>query len=181
MNAFESIVARILSSEGFWTRTNYKVELSKEQKVKIGRPSSPRWDLDVVAYQPGPNVLWVVECKSYLDSFGVAFRGFDPATGGTERFKLFNEETLRQVIFDQLVRQLGQEKLVHGSPEVKLCLAAPNIQKNSRDQLRSHFESNGWGLFEREWIVERLHGIAADGYDDSIVSIMAKLFSATNP
>lgn len=178
MNAFESIVARILTSEGYWTQTNYKVELSKNQKVEIGRPTSPRWDLDVIAYQPRTNVLWVVECKSYLDSGGVNFRGFDPATGGTERYKLFNEEKLRDVVFGELVHQLSEDQLIHGNPDVKLCLAAPNIQEGSHDKLRSHFEANEWNLFDINWIIKRLQKIADAGYDDSAVSIMAKLYDA---
>jgi len=38
---------------------------------EIGRPSSPRWELDIVAYSGRDNLLLVVECKSRLDSQGV--------------------------------------------------------------------------------------------------------------
>ena len=56
-------------------------------------------ELDIVAYSGRRNELLVVECKSYLDSFGVQIRAFD----GTDeilakRFKLFNDETLRDVV-----------------------------------------------------------------------------------
>jgi hypothetical protein len=39
---------------------------SKEEKVRIGRPSAPRWELDIAGYSSRENTLRVVECKSYL-------------------------------------------------------------------------------------------------------------------
>lgn len=80
MDAFEQVVAEILWLQGHWVRTSVKVELSKEEKKRIQRPSSPRWELDIVAYSGRSNLLSVVECKSYLDSSGVHFKGFDSAT-----------------------------------------------------------------------------------------------------
>jgi hypothetical protein len=32
----------------------------------IGRHSSPRWEVDIVAYRGRDNLLQVVECKSYI-------------------------------------------------------------------------------------------------------------------
>jgi Holliday junction resolvase len=40
----------------------------------IGRPSSPRWDIDIIAYKGAINEVLVVECKSYLDSRSVIFK-----------------------------------------------------------------------------------------------------------
>jgi len=37
MDAFESLVSSILDRDGFWTRTEYKVELTKDEKREIGR------------------------------------------------------------------------------------------------------------------------------------------------
>ena len=51
-------------------RTSVGANLTKEEKVRIGRPSSPRWELDVVGYRGRDNVLQVIECKSYLDFAG---------------------------------------------------------------------------------------------------------------
>ena len=177
MNAFESIIASILDAEGFWTRTNYKVNLTPEQKKKIGRPTTPRWDIDVVAYRPAENLVRIVECKSWLDSGGVKFRGFDPATNGTPRFKLFNDDNLAETISQQLMHQLDTDGLLRGKPNFELCLAAPNIYEKDRQQIQQLFDDNGWSLFDRNWIVTRLAGIAADGYEDSTVSIMAKLLA----
>jgi len=56
MDAFEHVIATILERDGFWVRTTFKVELTKEDKVAIGRPSSPRWELDVIGYRPAVTV-----------------------------------------------------------------------------------------------------------------------------
>jgi len=51
MDAFEQVVEEILWREGYWVRTSVKVELTREEKIAIELPSSPRWELDVVAYK----------------------------------------------------------------------------------------------------------------------------------
>ena len=127
MDAFESIISTLLAREGFWVRTSYKVELTKPDKREIGRPSSPRWEIDVLAYRPQDNVLQIVECKSYLDSRGVTFKGLDPDTGGSSRYKLFNEPNTRKVVFRRLVQQLSAAKSIRPDPDIKLCLSLIHI------------------------------------------------------
>ncbi len=80
MNAFESLVEMLLRRQGYWTRTCFKVELTADEKRAIGKHSSPRWELDVVAYKGQTNEVLAVECKSFLDSRGVMFRdgAFEP-------------------------------------------------------------------------------------------------------
>ena len=75
MDSFESIVRTIFESKGYWVKTSFKVKLTKEEKRKIGRPTSPRWELDVVAYKGGSKEILVIECKSYLDGLGVSADG----------------------------------------------------------------------------------------------------------
>jgi hypothetical protein len=77
MDAFEQVVSEILWRDGFWVRSSVKVELTPEDKKAIGRTTSPRWELDVVAYRPSDNVLRIVECKSYLDNPGVGVDWID--------------------------------------------------------------------------------------------------------
>jgi hypothetical protein len=47
--AFEQVIAELLWRNGYWVQTSFKVELTKLEKIKIGRPSSPRWEIDIVA------------------------------------------------------------------------------------------------------------------------------------
>src|SRR5271156_6717523 len=108
--------------QGYWVRTSVKVDLTKEEKRQIGRPSSPRWELDIVAYGGRDNLLRVVECKSHLDSRGVALRAFDGTDGKfAERFKLFADEQLRTIVFNRLRLQLADSGACRSEPEVKLC------------------------------------------------------------
>lgn len=174
MDAFEHVIATILEREGFWVRTTYKVRLTKDEKVEIGRPSSPRWELDVVAYRPADNLLRVVECKSYLDSRGVSRHGFDPAKKGS-RLKLFNEPQTRKVVFRRLEAQLMSSQSICSSPRIELCLAAGKVVASDSEWIDQHFKENGWRLFDPNWIRERLHDVANDGYDNAIAAVTAKL------
>lgn len=122
MNAFESMVAMLLRREGYWTSTGIKVELTKAEKRRIGPPTSPRWELDIVAYKGATNELLVVECKSFLDSAGVVF--VDGKFKPERTYKLFTDKTLRRVVLNRLARQLVRIHACRRSPTVVLCLAA---------------------------------------------------------
>jgi len=103
MDAFEQVVSEILWLQGNWVRQSVKVELTKEKKRAIGRHSSPRRELDIVAYSGSENLLRVVECKSYLDSRGVVLRAMDGTDEkAAKRFKLFTDRVLRKVVFRAL-------------------------------------------------------------------------------
>src|SRR6267142_5488022 len=127
MDAFEQVVAALLEREGFWIRSRMKVALTKAQKRAIGRHSSPRWELDLVAYRGATNELWIVECKSYLDSRGVDIKAFDGASSFAKRFKLFNETKLLRVISNSLTKQLVKTGACAKGPSVRLVLAAGRI------------------------------------------------------
>ena len=177
MDAFENVVSEILWRDGYWVQSSLKVELTKDEKVAIGRPSSPRWELDLVAYKGQRNELLVVECKSYLDSFGVQYRAF---TGGNEelakRFKLFNDETLRHVVLDRLCRQLVGAGLIGEDPNVKLALVCGKIiRDDDRKLLHQHFDKNGWILWDEEWLREKLKAMSTGGYENSPIAVVAKL------
>src|ERR1700760_3756877 len=128
MDAFEQLVSEILWMEGYWVRTSVKVELTKDEKRQIGRPSSPRWELDIVAYNGRDNLPKVVECKSYLDSRGVALRAFDGSDAKpAERFKLFADANLWSVVFELLRLQFAETGACRPNADIKLCLARGRI------------------------------------------------------
>ncbi len=66
MDAFESIIATILECDGWWVHRSFKVELTKAEKRKAGRPSMPRHELDILAYKAKKNELRVIECTKSL-------------------------------------------------------------------------------------------------------------------
>lgn len=175
MDAFENVVASILQRQGYWTLTSVKVELTKAEKRAIGRHSTPRWELDVVAYRGRDNELRIVECKSFLDSPGVdcaAFEGTNPAAA--KRYKLFCDATLRRVVLRRLERQLVAAGFCAARPAVKLCLAAGKI-RGDEAWLRTHFERKGWLLLGPEAIFRELQTLRDSGYENSVAAVVTKL------
>lgn len=176
MDAFENIVAMILSREGYWVRTPYKVNLTKEEKRKIDRPSSPRWELDVVAYKPASNELLVIECKSFLNSLGVVYEDFSgKSERGKKRYKLFNDIRLWSVVRSRLVRQLKKEGACLNRPKVRLCLAAGRIRPKDRDKIQSYCKKHGWQLFDADWFKTKFGELADSGYENEVAIVAAKL------
>jgi hypothetical protein len=173
MQGFEAVIAEILEAEGYWVRRGHKVSLTKAEKRKIGRPSSPRWEIDVLGYRAPENLIIAVECKSYLDSPGVNLADIQ---GGryAGRYKLFTEPKLRQVVFRRLGQELVKMGLASTNPTVRLALAAGRVQSNPA-ALQTYFDKNGWLLFDPDWIRQRLTASAKTGYTDSVGVMVAKM------
>lgn len=177
MDAFESLMESLLRREGYWTATSVKVELTRQQKIAIGRPSSPRWELDLVAYKARSNELLVVECKSYLDSRGVTFRRgqFEPA----QRYKLFTEPKLRQVILRALEAQLVKSGACRPRPKTKLGLAAGRVASGTdREALEMFFRKHGWELFDDARIRGMLHRTKDADYENDVALVATKILLA---
>lgn len=182
MDAFESVVSMLLERSGYWVRSAYKVELTKEEKRLIGRYSCPRWELDIVAYKGVSNELLVVECKSYLDSKGVGISGFDGSNANAaNRYKLFNDDNLRQVVFNRLILQLEEAGSCRSSPNITLCLAAGRVASEAdRIKLKEHFSNRGWLFWDDEWLRSALVEVSKRGYENEVLAIVAKLLLRKN-
>ena len=175
MDAFEAVIAAILQRKGYWTLGSVKVDLTKEEKRQIGRPSSPRWELDIVAYKPPNNELKVVECKSFLDSSGVdprVLKGNRPK--GEGRYKLFCDETLRRVVLSRLERQLVAGGFCLPKPRVVLALAAGRVAGDEAD-LEATFKKRGWDLIGPEEIRRELQALRDCGYENTVAAVVTKL------
>lgn len=177
MEAFEALVATILERQGYWVRSAAKVELTKAEKRHIDRRSTPRWELDLIGYKSAGNELRVVECKSYLDSRGVLFKGFsDPQSQSYRRFKLFNDAKLRRTVLGRLKRQLVESGACRKNPRIQLCLAAAHIaSENDRVRIRAHFHRHRWLLWDEPWLKEQLKQLSETGYQDNVAAVMAKI------
>lgn len=174
MDAFEALIADLLVADAFWVLPRYRVRLTKPEKVAIGRPSTPRWELDIVAYQPQANQLLAVECKSYLDSKGVDHCDVVGSGKHAGRYKLFTEPETRRVVLGRLVLDLVASGMVLPNPTVKLALAAGRIRRDEAE-LAACFESNGWQLYGPSWIRERVQRLAEGDYDNSTAAVVSKL------
>ena len=176
MDAFESVVSTLLKRSGYWTDTSFKVELTKEEKVAIERPSSPRWEIDVVAYSGARNELLIVECKSYLDSPGVRFDDLNGTGKYTTRYKLFNDTHLRDTVINRLKMQLVEQGHCADAPKACLCLATGKFASaTDRERTKELFDKKGWKLFDDQWIVQNLEQFAELGYENDVAIVVAKL------
>jgi hypothetical protein len=179
VDAFEELVALLLRREGYWTASSVKVELSKSQKLAIGRPSSPRWEVDLVAYRARTNELLAVECKSYLDSRGVLYRcgAFEPR----RRYKLFHEARLRELVLRNLARQMVAAGACRPNPRVILCLAVGRMATRcERPALDAWFKRRRWRLLDDAWMRTSLMTASAAGYENDVVYVVAKLLGRGN-
>ena len=177
MDAFEEVVSEILWKDGYWVRTSVKVELEKEEKVLIERPSSPRWELDIVAYSGRDNLLRVVECKSYIDSRGVLLRALDGSDEKSAKlYKLFNNEKLREVVFHRLRQQFAKSGACAPDAVIKLCLACGRIAtETDRAGLRNLFHQNDWELWDERWLHDKLEAMSKDPYENQVTAVVSKL------
>lgn len=171
-----------MEKDGYWIRSSVKIELTPEEKKKIGRPTSPRWEIDLVAYKAKSNELLVVECKSFLDSSGVRASGFNgKGTSDEKRYKLFNDPVLRKTVLGRLVKQFVASGSCSPSPFVKLCLAAGKVSSESdRDNIKKRFECEGWEFFDNSWLRERLSAVSKSGYENDVASVVAKILLREN-
>lgn len=174
MDAFESVIAMLLRQEGYWVYPSYKIDLTKEEKRAIGKASSPRWEIDIIAYKGATNEILAVECKSYLDSGGVVF--MDGGLFPPNRYKLFSDSVLREVVLNRLEKQLVEAGSCRPKPTVRLALAIGKKAKaTNRAQLTKWFDSNGWKLFDDWWVQEKLKGLKNTKYENDIAYVATKL------
>jgi hypothetical protein len=181
MNAFESLVATLMRHEGFWVHPSFRVELTREDKLEINRHSNARWEMDLICYKPAGNLIRAVECKSYLDSTGV--KHADLAGGRyAERYKLFTEKGLWDVIKNRLIAQLERAGLCGPSPKIELCLATGKLAcDDDRPKLKELAAQRGWTLLDDQWLLRSLEALASRGYEDEIATIVAKLLVRAKP
>jgi hypothetical protein len=181
MDAFEEIIVGLFKHQRkpYWTWQGYKINLTKDEKKAIGKPSMPRPEIDVLAYRPNNNELLWIECKSYLDSFGVTMDSFDIEDGSPSRFKVFTNTLYREIASARLLQQLSEDGLILPNPSLNYCLVAGKVYPKSREQVKKHFQEHNWLFYDESWIRERLGELADLGYENDVAIIVAKLFERT--
>ena len=177
MNAFEQIVSEILWTKGFWVQTSAKVALTKEEKRQIGLPSSPRWEIDIVAYSGRSNTINIIECKSYLDSQGVTADALiNRDHRYAKRFKLFHDENLRTVVLNRLSAQLVDSGACAPNPTLNFGLAyGKPAREDDRHRIAEHFMKMGWDLYDELWVRSELKKMSDAPYENQVSSVVSKL------
>jgi hypothetical protein len=176
MDAFESLIRLLLDRNEYWTRQSHKVNLTKEEKKAIGKPSIPRPEIDLIAFQPLRNEVIALEVKSYLDSLGVQLKEikqkFQIPAG---RYKLFTCDNYRKIVFHRLSHELSEAGLINNSTTIKLGLAAGKVYKNEEAELGAHLTKNGHFFIGPSKIKRDVKLLARSNYENDPFIITAKV------
>lgn len=181
MDAFEELAADLFRSEGCWARTGVRLDLTREEKLTIGRYSSPRWEIDLVVWKPSQQTLLALECKSYLDSGGVHAAHFLPGSRYAHRYKLFHDPVLRETVLGRLKQQFVESGLCSPDDRVQLGLVHAHATPGNAARLAAHFGVEGWLLFGADWIRAGLQRLAEGSWENSTAAVVAKLLLRPGP
>ena len=107
----------------------------------------------------------------------MALRAFDGSDAKfAERFKLFSDEHLRNVVFGRLRQQFADSGACGPNATIKLCLACGRIATNAdRDGLHKHFTEKDWDLWDEPWLRQRLQAMSERGYENQVSAVVSKL------
>jgi hypothetical protein len=177
MDAFEQIIEGLFRQQGYWTQTGYKINLTPDEKRAIGKHSMPRPEIDILAYKPLKNELLWIECKSYLDSYGVRYTDFLPDGKNANRYKIFNDHNYRQIAAQRLLQQVVEQGRTLPNPSLRFCLVAGKSYSINQDKIAQHFIEQGWEFYDADWIKAQLSSLAKLGYENDIAIMVAKLFA----
>lgn len=182
MDAFEQLAADLFWADGYWVRNSVRVELTRDDKHDIGKPSSPRWEIDLVAYQPVKDELLALECKSYLDSGGVHAAHFQAGSKYAHRYKLFHDKNLCDVVLNRLKTQFVEGGLCRDDTVVRLGLVLGHATKGNWTRLVEKFKKEEeWLLFGPDWLNAHLKRVSRAGYENSSAAVVAKILLKNPP
>ncbi len=179
MNAFEHIVELYLQEKNYWTRHSVKVELTKADRAKLKLPTTPRAEIDLVAYNPVSDVLVLIEVKSYFDNPGLTIgelNGTDK--NNANRCKLLNNKLFQKVVTDRLVEDFLNRKLIKKSTEIKYALAVGKVQQKSLTAVKAYLTKNKkkkYLYFDPSDIKQTIKNLAEKGWEDNIIIVTAKI------
>lgn len=176
MDYFEAVVKTLLEDDGFWTRQSFKVNVSKEEKRQIGKPTIPRPEIDLIAYKPASKEILAIEVKSFLDSSGVHLSCLQESHDIPEgRYKLFTCTNYRETVFKRLNQDLIEEGLIDSRLKIRLGLAAGNVYQKSESEIREFLNKKDMVFWGPSEIKARIQALAKKGYENDPTVIAAKV------
>jgi hypothetical protein len=177
---FEEVACKILEEDGYWIRRSFKVDLTKNEKARIGKPSTPRPEIDILAFDYKRNLVILVEAKSYLDSLGVKYESISACHDISEgRYKLFTCKSYREVVIARLREQLIGLGMAKSGTTFTLGLVAGRVQQSKDSEIEALFKENGWVFWSPAEVRERVAGLATIGYENHPAVITAKILLRT--
>jgi hypothetical protein len=176
MDQFENIVATLLEADGYWVRQSFKVNLTKDEKVRIGKPSIPRPEIDLLALKLDRNEIVAFEAKSFLDSPGVDLTELQEAhEQPTGRYKLFTCERYRTIVLDRLLADLVVLGMATPKTQIRLGLAAGKISSGQSSALETFMREHQWEFWSPELVKQKVEALARRGYENDPAIITAKI------
>jgi hypothetical protein len=176
MDYFEAIVTTLLEHEGYWVRQSFKVNLTKDEKKAIGKPSIPRPEIDIIAFKPKGMQVLALEAKSYLDSPGVRISDLMHEYNKPEgRYKLFTCTIYRKTVLRRLRIDLEKAGMIQSKTMIKLGLIAGKVYQRKSDLIRAHLDSKDWFFWSPEDMKSKLKAMADEGYENDPSIITAKI------
>lgn len=176
MDHFENIVSTLLEADGYWVRQAFKVNLTKEEKVRIGKPSIPRPEIDLLALKSDRNEIIAFESKSFLDSVGVDLTEIQEAhEQPTGRYKLFTCERYRTIVLERLLADLVVLGMATPTTRIRLGLAAGKTRPGQGKALAAFMRERQWEFWSPELIKQKVDALARRGYENDPAIITAKI------
>lgn len=178
MDAFESIIGQLLEEEKYWVRHSVKIALTVEEKRNIGKPSTPRPEIDIIALDIKENKIYLLEVKSFLDSPGVYYEAVTVEQEQQEgRYKLLTYENYRNVLWNRLKNDWLDSGHINSETSVSYGLIAGKIHKNREEELEKYFEDKQWLFWGPTKIKSKIKQLSSKGYENNAVTIAAKLLT----
>jgi hypothetical protein len=176
MDHFENIVATLLEADGYWVRQSFKVNLTKDEKVRIGKHSIPRPEIDLLALKLDRNDVIAFEAKSFLDSPGVDLTELkETHEQPTGRYKLFTCKRYRTIVFDRLLADLVALGMATPNTQIRLGLAAGKIRSGQSATLEAFMREHQWEFWSPELVKQKVEALARRGYENDPAIITAKI------
>ena len=176
MDYFESIVCTLLEADGYWVRRSFKVNVSKDDKRRIKKPSIPRPEIDILAMKVGTNEILAIEAKSYFDSPGVKPEHLDAEYDIPQgRYKLFTCTKYREIVFAQLLKDLSDLGMATADMEIVLGLAAGKVYRQQSAGLAEILQKKRFRFWSPEMIKSGVIDLADSGYANDATTITAKI------
>jgi hypothetical protein len=161
-------------------RTTFEPQLTprSEEKRSINKPSTPRPEIDIAAYDVNRDTLYLLEVKSYLDSPGVPYD--EVAIEQEEqrgRYKLLTAKNYRNVLSASLKKHWLEQGLIGSKTTISFGLIAGKIYRSQEQEMAEYFKKQGWLFWEPTLIREKLVLLANKGYENNSVTIATKILT----
>lgn len=181
MDAFEEIISQLLEENGYWVKRSVKINLTSKEKKKIGKPTTPRPEIDIAALNLKQNKLYLLEVKSFLDSKGVVYEAITEHHAVPKgRYKLLTSLKYRNAIKKQLKKEFINSGFIKRGTKISFGLVAGNVHQNKEKEIKEYCDKCGWLFWGPNDIVKELNQLSEKGYENNAVTMVTKLLNRYN-